>query len=135
MGTSKVNSKMGTGLVPTLRRILKPVPIVLIVWCVLWLNFIARDLYKKGNLENYKILIKCNAEEKHGFVYGRRFFEFLKFAKSQMPENARYNLVGFREHSLDGRRAMYYLYPCLRAENAEYVLTKSDNEEYSFKRR
>jgi len=109
--------------------------ILLVIWCVLWVHFIARDLYGKGNLKDYKILIKCNAEEKRGFVYGRRFFEFLKFAKKQMPKNARFELVGFKEHAIDGRRAMYYLYPRLRAKNPEYILTKLDNGEYSFKKR
>lgn len=119
-------------------KILKPFPAllaVLTVWCILWVHFIARDLYGKGNLKDYKILIKCNAEEKHGFVYGRRFFEFLKFAKNQMPVNARYELVGFKEHAIDGRRVMYYLYPRLREKNSEYILIKSDNGEYSFKKR
>jgi len=135
MGASKVNSKMGTGLVPTLFRILKPVPVVLIIWCVLWANFTARDLYKKGKLKDYKILLKSNAEGKHAFVYGRRFFEFLEFAKSQMPESARFDLIGFGDFSLDGRRAMYYLYPRLRAKNPEYILRKLDNGEFVFEQR
>ena len=96
--------------------------IIIIIWIVLWINFIARDLYTRGYLNEYKILARSDYEEKHAQVYGKRFYEFLKFAKDIIPPNERYDFVGINNFSLDGRRGIYYLYPRLKKEKADYLL-------------
>jgi len=98
------------------------IAVVLTVWIVLWLNFTARDLYKRGDLADYKALIALSPGEKHAYVYGRDFYEFLKFAKKTMPEDASYELTGIERGSLEWRRAVYYLYPSVQTENPDYVL-------------
>ncbi|MGB2706254.1 MAG: hypothetical protein WBC74_05320 [Candidatus Omnitrophota bacterium] len=113
---------MGTGFIMTLRRILKPVPIVLIIWCILWLNFIARDLYKRGLWDEYKILARSNAEEKRAYTYGKRFYEFLKFAKDNIPPDTFYDFEGIDNFSLESRRGIYYLYPDVKTEYPAYIL-------------
>ena len=101
----------------------KIIKLVLIVWCVLWLNFIARDLYKRGLLDEYKILARSNAEGKHTYTYGKRFYEFLKFAKSNMPRDAFYDFVGINDFSLESRRGIYYLYPLIQSKTPDYILS------------
>jgi len=101
---------------------LRPVPIVIAVWLLLWINFITRDLFKHGRLEDYKILIASDAYGKHAYTYGERFYEFLKFARESMPEHADYNFAGVKDMSLDSRRGIYYLYPALKNEFPAYIL-------------
>ena len=95
---------------------------ILTVWLILWANFIARDLYKRGYLEDYITLARSNTEEKHSFTYGRHFYEFIKFAKETMPKNTHYDFKGLNEFSISSRRAIYFLYPFLRKKNANYIL-------------
>lgn len=96
--------------------------ILVIIWVVLWINFIARDLFRKRCLKDYIALAGCNAEEKHAYTYGKGLYEFLKFVKNHVPEESRYELEGIEEFSLDSRRSMYYLYPLLKEKYPEYIL-------------
>ncbi|UCD55224.1 MAG: hypothetical protein JSV93_00055 [Candidatus Omnitrophota bacterium] len=98
------------------------IPIVFIIWLVLWINFIARDFYKHGNFTRYKILARSNYEGKHAYTYGKHFYEFLKFAKNNIPEDAHYEFAGIEDLSLDSRRGIYYLYPRLKSGNPDYLL-------------
>jgi len=106
-----------------LRKIMYLVPIMLLcIWIVLWINFIARDLYKKKRLREYKSLLASNADQKHSLTYGEHFYEFLKLSEEQMPENSYYDFVGIKELSLAWRRGVYFLYPKLMKPGAEYIL-------------
>ena len=105
-----------------LQRIARPIPILFCVWGVLWINFIARDLYKKKHIYEYKRLVTANAEQKHSLTYGEHFYEFLMFSKKQIPENSYYELIGIKELSLAWRRGVYFLYPKLMKPGAEYIL-------------
>ena len=96
--------------------------LILSVWIILSVNFILRDLYKKGDLRDYEELIFASAEEKHAITYGRNFFEFLEFAKKNIPEDACYNFSGVKEFSLDQRRGAYYMYPAVSADYPDYIL-------------
>ena len=95
---------------------------LLIFWLILWVNFIARDLYKRGDLAEYKVLLKSDYEGKHARTYGERLYEFLSFAKNNIPSNAHYEFVGIKPRSLDSRRGIYYLYPCLKRGKPDYLL-------------
>ena len=92
------------------------------LWCVLWLNFIARDLYKRGRLNDYKILARSDAEGKRAYTYGKRFYEFLKFVKESIPPDTFYDFVGIDNFSLQSRRGIYYLYPDIKTEHPAYIL-------------
>ena len=124
--------------------------IILIIWVILWVNFIARDLFRKGYIRDYRALIKRDAEGKRSYTYGDRFYEFLKFAKSTIQGKSDYEFVGVDDGSLASRRGIYYLYPCLKKEGPEYLLVynvpgyrrdgfslyaKLDNERFILKKR
>lgn len=94
----------------------------MVLWVVLWANFIARDLFKKGDLKDYKILARSGEEKKRSYVYGRYFYELLSLAKNRMPPEAFYDFAGIDDLSLESRRGIYYLYPCLKSENPVYML-------------
>lgn len=96
--------------------------IILIIWIVLWVNFIARDFYKIGKFAEYKDLLRCDTEGKRSRTYGARFYEFLKFAKNSIPEDSIYDFVGVNDFSLESRRGIYYLYPRLKKEGPRYLL-------------
>lgn len=95
---------------------------LIFIWVILWINFTTRDLYRRGHLRDYIILAASNAEEKHAYTYGEEYYEFLKFAKTSMPEGAFYDFAGISDFSLNSRRGMYYLYPCLKSKTPEYIL-------------
>jgi hypothetical protein len=96
--------------------------LILVFWLVLWVNFIARDFYKKGYARDYSVLARSDARGKHAHTYGERLFALLEYAKGHLPDEARYALVGIKEFSLDSRRAIYYLYPHRKAEHPEYLI-------------
>ena len=73
----KVPLQTGTGLFQTLGLILRPVPVVILIWIAIWVNFIARDLIKGGNLRDYKALIARNAAGRKSYIYGDYLFDFL----------------------------------------------------------
>ena len=97
------------------------IKIIIIVWCVIWVNFIMRDLFRKGYIHDYKTLIKRDAEGKRAYTYGDYFYEFLKFAKSTIPQNSSYDFVGIEDYSLKWRRGIYFLYPDLMKENPDFL--------------
>ena len=96
--------------------------IAVIAWFVLWVNFLARDLFFKGELKEYVSLFKASRYGKYQIVYGKSLFEFLTFVKESVPENSEYALSGIEPLSLEWRRAIYYLYPMMASDRAEYIL-------------
>ena len=98
------------------------------IWIILWINFIARDLFKRGDLRDYGALVKRNDEGKHAYTYGEQFYRFLKFVKREIPENESYKPVGVENLSLAHRRAVYFLYPALEKENPDYVAYYDDQK-------
>jgi hypothetical protein len=66
--------------------------VILAAWIAIWLNFLIRDFTKGGYLKDYKALLSRDAEGKASYTYGDRFFEFLKFCNSALPEGASYGL-------------------------------------------
>lgn len=96
--------------------------ILTVIWALLWINFMMRDLIKKGDLHDYRVLIARDAAGKKSYTYGDYLFEFLDYHKNTLPEYADYNLVGIEEFSLEERRAVYYLYPHIKKEKANFLL-------------
>ncbi len=96
--------------------------IVFIVWVVLWVWFVIRDLFLKDNINSYRVLITRSLEGKHSYVTGDRLYEFLAFSTGKLPAGTSYNFVGFEPDSLENRRAVYYLYPLVQKKDPEYVL-------------
>ena len=96
--------------------------ILVIVWIVLWVNFMMRDLIKRGDLHDYKALIARDANGKKSYTYGDYSFEFLNFCKNTLPKSADYNFIGIEEFSLSQRRAIYYLYPHIKKQKADFLL-------------
>lgn len=95
---------------------------VFLVWVVLWINFMIRDLTKKKYFKAYKALLSRDSMGKRSYVYGDRLFEFLVFCEKELPEGATYNIVGLEAGSIDPRRSIYYLYPHFNEESAQYTL-------------
>jgi len=96
--------------------------ILLVIWIAIWINFMARDLIKKGHLHDYKTLIARDAAGKKSYTYGDYFFDFLSFCENTLPESADYELLGIEKFSLRERRAVYYLYPHIKKEKASFLL-------------
>jgi len=96
--------------------------ILLIAWIAIWINFMARDLIKRGNLHDYKALIVRDATGKKSYTYGDYLFDFLNFCKEALPGSSDYSLVGVEKFSLRERRAVYYLYPNIKKEKASFLL-------------
>ena len=96
--------------------------IAVLAWFVLWVNFLARDLFKKGELKEYARLFKASRYGKYELVYGKRFFEFLTFVNESIPSGSDYNFAGPEPLSLEWRRGVYYLYPSMIADDPEFLL-------------
>jgi len=99
------------------------VKLICLIWFVLWCNFILRELFFRADLFNkYSKLLLKNEESRRSQVYGESFYAFLKFARANLRENSTFCLRGVESFSLEYRRAVYYLYPALESEKAEYIL-------------
>lgn len=96
--------------------------LLLIAWVILWVNFMTRDLLRKGDFNDYKILIARDAPGKKSYTYGDSLFEFLRFSEKALPKNTDYKLVGIEEFSLSQRRAVYHLYPCIETKSPRFLL-------------
>ena len=100
-------------------RILK---LAFIIWVILWVNFMMRDLIKARRFSDYKNLIaRSGIDAKRSYTFGDRFYEFLKFCDSKVPKGSSYALAGIPDGAIELRRASYYLYPDLESANPEYV--------------
>jgi hypothetical protein len=105
------------------------------VWVVLWISFTARELFVKGALKDYKVLLSRSLEGKRAYVTGDKFYGFLTFCRANMPAGVTYGLAGVNkgpgkeniDPSLLERRAFYYLYPYLPTEEPEYILVYEES--------
>lgn len=99
--------------------------IILIVWIALWVFFIAKSLVTekdKSTLKEYVSLVCADQEGKRAIVFGRDFYEFLKFCKANLPSGSGYEITGIPLDSVDLPRLIYYLYPSLNNSNPDYIL-------------
>lgn len=100
-------------------RILK---ILFLVWMILWLMFVARELFVKSNIADYRALLSRTLEGKRSYVTGDRLYDFLTFCRKNLPPDAAYELAGVEDGSIEKRRAVYYLYPALESRDPEFIL-------------
>lgn len=110
----------------------KILKIALIVWVVLWIWFVSRELFLKSTFRDYTILLSRSLEGKRSYVMDDNFYRYLMFCKETMPQGATYFLDvhnGNFDRSLYKVRAAYCLYPDLEKEDAEFILTYGITEE------
>ncbi|MBU0605676.1 MAG: hypothetical protein KKH77_05255 [Candidatus Omnitrophica bacterium] len=105
--------------------------ILFIVWVVLWIGFLARELFVKNNIRDYKNLLTRTLEGKRSYVTGDRLYDFLTYCKTTMPENSAYNIIGMDEGALESRKAVYYLYPNVKTADPDFII---DISQYTIKR-
>lgn len=96
--------------------------IVLTVWVVLWLHFMMRELFLKGSIYDYKILLGRDLDGKRSYITGDRLYEFIVFSGRIIPAGATADFIGVEEDSVDRVRAAYYLFPVLIQKGANYML-------------
>ena len=100
----------------------KSLKLLLILWIALWIFFMAKNLFIKGTLHDYNILLSRSTEGRRSYVTGDRFYEFLTFCNNNVPKGATYRLIGVDDESIERRRAVYYLYPHLEKLNPDFIL-------------
>jgi len=96
--------------------------VLLIIWAILWALFTVRELVVKKNMNDYRTLFSLSLENKHAYITGKRLYEFIDFARARLPEGSSYKLIGIENGSIDQRRAVYYLYPRLQKDDADFLL-------------
>lgn len=96
--------------------------VLFIIWIILWVFFNVREVFLKSNLHDYKMLLSASLEEKRAYVTGNRLYEFLVFCNSKLPPEAAYRWLKTDKEELARRKATYYLYPHLEAEDAPFLL-------------
>jgi hypothetical protein len=91
------------------------------IWVIVWIFFISRELFIKGNLNDYRILLSRPLEGKRSYVTGDRLYEFLTFCRDRTPQGATYAFAGVADGSIEKRRAVYYLYPRLENSKPDFI--------------
>lgn len=95
---------------------------VLAVWTMIWIGFFARGM-AKGKAEEYKALFGKTIDEKRAFVFGRGFYEFMKFCGDALPAGSRYHLEGNMPNDLAQGAMRYFLHPVLPSKDKpDYIL-------------
>lgn len=113
----------------------KILTIMFLIWIALWAYFIARGLFKNHYFNDYILLSSRSLEGKRAYVTGERFYEFLTFCNKSLPAGATYAIEGIEYLSIDEKRAIYYLYPHLPSNRADFILVfdcKYAGEGYEF---
>lgn len=95
---------------------------IVILWVILWINFIARDLFKKKYFIHYKTLFFSSPRGKVAYTYGKDFFELLEYTKQNISETETYGFQGVPKFSIEMRRAVYYMFPSLQSSNPDYIM-------------
>ncbi|MFH1190136.1 MAG: hypothetical protein V1682_05530 [Candidatus Omnitrophota bacterium] len=103
----------------------KILKIMFAAWVALWAGFLARELFVKNNIRDYKALLSRTLEGTRAYVTGDRLYGFLTYCKSKMSGRSTYKIVGLDEGALESRRAVYYLYPNVRSSDPDYVIDLS----------
>lgn len=96
--------------------------ILFAAWVALWAFFMARGVFLKGGLDDYRCLLRQSVEGKRSYTAGARLYEFLVFCNGRLPAGASYELAGIEDQSHDQRRASYYLYPHVEKKGSDYKL-------------
>jgi hypothetical protein len=92
------------------------------VWIFLWAWFLVRGLFLKGEGSSYRILFSRSLEGKRSYITGDKLYELIKFAEVSIPAGATYKIIGIDDGSIEDKRAVYYLYPRMKDEKADYIV-------------
>jgi hypothetical protein len=97
--------------------------LILALWLPVWVFFLIWPLRKDpSRVVRAFSLIGAGAEARRASAYGEEFHAFLQFCKQRLPAGSTFRLVGIDYASIDKVRAFYFLYPCLVAEQAQFIL-------------
>ncbi len=95
--------------------------VVFTAWVFMWLLFLVRGLVKV-EIKDYRNLLGKTLEEKHAYVSGKEFYQFILFSEKAIPEDATFSIEAKYDDSMDYFRFPYYLYPAKRdLKNPEYI--------------
>ena len=89
--------------------------IILIVWVVLWVFFLARE-DKDGQYGTLSYLYSHKYVDKARHIIGADLFDLLMFSRVNIPEGSSYELLGFKVFSIFEVRARYFLWPLQSVE-------------------
>ena len=92
------------------------------IWITVWISLNIREIVIKGNLRDYKVLAHRSLEEKRAYVTGDSLYGFLVFCNDKLPRGAAYRWTKTDKADHARRRATYYLYPHMEAEEADFLL-------------
>jgi len=98
------------------------VTLAFVIWTMVWISLDIREVVAKGNLRDYKVLAHRSLEGKRAYVTGDSLYEFLVFCNDKLPEGATYRWTKTDKPDHARRRATYYLYPHMEAEEADFLL-------------
>lgn len=96
---------------------------ILTAWIVLWIFFLWREMFNKGYIRDYRILLSRDTDGKRSYVTGDEFYAVIKLCEDRTPSDSTFRIEGVKEGSIDERRASYYLYPrILKPDRPDFVL-------------
>jgi len=99
------------------------------VWIILWAFFNIRELFIKGNINDYNILLhRATLDDKRAYVTGDRLYEFIRFCNDKLPPKATYRWVEADKGDHSRRRFTYYLYPHLEMNDARFILVYDNRD-------
>ena len=93
-----------------------------IIWIIIWVFFLMKEVFFKGSLREYNVLLHKSPEGKKSYLSGDDLYEFVMFCNNKLPEGASYKFLGLEKDSHDKRRVTYYLYPHLEDKDADFIL-------------
>ncbi|MDD3296593.1 MAG: hypothetical protein PHU64_04445 [Candidatus Omnitrophica bacterium] len=97
--------------------------VIVVIWLIIWGWFFLRQFRIDEHLfPTYKKLFSSGNEERRRLVFGENFYDFMKFSKHSIPSGSAYEIVGLEADSVDLVRLVYFMYPCLRSSEPEYIL-------------
>ncbi|MFA5142635.1 MAG: hypothetical protein WC522_00515 [Candidatus Omnitrophota bacterium] len=95
---------------------------VFAAWVVMWGWFLVREVFVKGAIKDYKVLISRPLEGRRAYVTKDNLYEFLTFCRENLPRDSSYSLVGPEPGAIERVRAVYYLYPRIESTDPQYIL-------------
>ncbi len=102
------------------------ITLAIAIWVIIWVSLNIREIVAKGNFRDYKILAHRSLDGKRAYVTGDSLYEFLVFCNDKLPAGATYRWTKTDKSDHARRRATYYLYPHMEAEDAEFMLVFED---------
>jgi len=99
----------------------KILTVLFAVWVAMWVAFTLRELFLKVNLRDYLVLVSRSADGKRSYVTGDELYGFIELCKNATPEDAKYDIIGIEDGSIEKRRLVYYLYPRTESGDPDFI--------------